>query len=31
MKFGMYTLYVDRIPKINQFSGFPDFFPIFPR
>ena len=27
MKFDMYTLYVDRIPKINKLSGFP----VFPR
>ena len=31
MKLGMYTLYVDRILNIIKFSGFSDFFQIFPR
>ena len=30
MKFGMYTLYIDRNPIIIKFSRFPDFPPIIP-
>ena len=30
MKFGMYTLYYDKIPKINKFPDFPIFSRFFP-